>query len=128
MKLPMMIFKKLFYPLTIILVTLLTCSADLFQKGQVGFFGFSSLRVTIHQIAFLLFGLLASMRLFHVEKNKDYRLVYLIPMTIFTYNIGVNILDCRKTDFNTFGIKFSLSMLLVVVLIVRFLISKTKNA
>ncbi|PHS03635.1 MAG: hypothetical protein COA88_15500 [Kordia sp.] len=125
-----MTFKNLAYTLLILAVTVATYTASLFEKGIDGYFGFSSLRVTVHHISFLVFCFLASLRLFHVEKGKPYRFIYLVPILTMGYNLFVNALDARKTTFNEFTPKLTITLLVVVGVVVCYFIKrkKTNNA
>lgn len=122
-----MTYKQLFYSLLIILVTFFICVPDLFERGVKGYFGFSSLRVTFNQISLMTFGFLASLRLFHVEKAKPYRFLYLAPILLFGYNLFVNVLNVRKTDYNTFTPKVLIILGVTVISVIYFLIESRKD-
>jgi|GEM_PF-3167452 len=122
-----MTYKQLFYSLLIIIVTFFICVPDLFERGVKGFFGFSSIRVTLNQISLMTFGFLASLRLFHTEKTKPYRFLYLAPILLFGYNLFVNVLDARKTDYNTFTPKVLIILGVTVISVIYFLIESRKE-
>ncbi len=122
-----MTYKQLLYSLLIIIVTFFICVPDLFERGAKGFFGFSSLRVTFNQISLMIFGFLASLRLFHTEKGKPYRFLYLAPILLFGYNLFVNVLNVRKTDYNTFTPKILIILGVTVIAVIYFLIESRKE-
>jgi len=76
----------------------------------------------------MTFGFLASLRLFHTEKEKPYRFLYLAPILLFGYNLFVNVLDARKTDYNTFTYKITIIIGVLLGLAVYFFIKKRKKA
>ncbi len=125
-KLKIQTFKPLFYALVILVITIFTYTASLVPYDIEGYFGFSSLRVTLNQISFLLFAFLASCRLFYVEKGKAYRFVYLVPITVLGYDLVVNVLNARKTFFNEFTPKLGLTFLVLLLVTLYYFYKKAK--
>lgn len=106
------------------MLTVFTYAASMVPYNVEGWFGFSSLRVTVNQLSFYIFAFLASLRLFYVEKGKLYRFVYLVPITTLGYELAVNLLDARKTVFNEFTPKFALTIFIVVFIVLYYFLKK----
>ncbi len=126
MKSQIQMYKNLLYAIIIILLTVLTYTASVVQHNVEGYFGFSSLRVTINQLSFYLFAFLASCRLFYVEKGKPYRFVYLVPVTALGYNLLVNLFDARQTYFNEFTPRFGLTILVSLFVVFYYFNKRSK--
>lgn len=119
-------FKALLYAILVLIITIFTYVASLVPYNIEGYFGFSSLRVTINQISFYLFAFLASCRLFYIEKGRTYRFIYLIPIVVLGYNLLINIFDARQTYFNEFTPKIGLTFLVLLLITLYYFYKKAK--
>jgi len=120
-------YKKIIISIIILATTVFTYVASLISKGEEGLFGFSSLRVTFNQISFLTFALVASLRLFYLEKGKDYRFVYLVPIVVISYDLFVNVLDARKTYYNEFTPKLGITIVIVLGVLIGHVVKKQRK-
>jgi hypothetical protein len=123
-------YKNLLISIAIIVITIFTYVASTIDRGVGGFFGFSSLRVTFNQISLYTFCFLASLRLFHAERQKPYRFIYLVPIMSFGYDLFVNVLNARKTSYNEFTPRVTITFIVVVAVVVYYFVKKKtdKNA
>lgn len=108
-------YKSLVIGLSIILAAFLVYLHDFTDswRGMEGFSGFSSLRVALYHTFLLSFALYGWFRAFIESKGKIYRVTYIVPIVMVSYQLLVYLLDARDTTTNEFSTKIIFQVLVL---------------
>lgn len=110
----------------IIFITLLIYIHDTIPQGMARI-GKSSLRVYLYTVFAELRFLLVWFIVRHLAKGKSWRFVIWLPIIVTTYQLFIRVLVLQKTEFNDFNIKFVLTIVSFVGLIMFFFYKKALN-
>ncbi len=100
-------------------LTILLYLHDIIPKGM-GKIGKSSLRVYLYAVNSELRFLLVWFLVYWLAKGKSWRFVIWLPIFMTTYQLLIRVFLLQKTGFNNFNIKFIISVLLFLALVVFF--------
>ena len=110
----------------IVVTTLLIYLHDLIPKGS-GKIGKSSLRVYFYTVNSELRFLLVWFLVYALAKGKVWRFVIWLPILMTTYQLLIRIFSLQTTAYNDFNLKFVISLLVFIALIVFYFYRKRKD-
>ena len=110
----------------IVVTTLLIYLHDLIPKGS-GKIGKSSLRVYFYTVNSELRFLLVWFLVYALAKGKVWRFVIWLPILMTTYQLLIRIFSLQTTAYNDFNLKFVISLLVFIALIVFYFYRKRKE-
>jgi len=110
----------------IVVTTLLIYLHDLIPKGS-GKIGKSSLRVYFYTVNSELRFLLVWFLVYALAKGKVWRFVVWLPILMTTYQLLIRIFSLQSTSYNDFNLKFVISLLLFIALIIFYFYKKRKE-
>ncbi len=85
--------------------------------GKLGFSGFSSLRVGVFISSIFLLALFLGVRAFIESRGKYYRVAYLVPIVMISYQLLIYVFNGRDTKTNEFSVKIIFQVLVIPSLI-----------
>ena len=114
------------FSILIVLISTLPYIHDLIDVGvKEGFLGFSDFRVFLFILLNHVFALFGWMLAFYLAKGRSWRFVLMIPLFSVSYEIILKILNLRSTSLNDLDVKFTLLIILSLIIIVWYFRKKT---
>jgi len=93
-----------------------------------GFSGFKSLRTGVYFVSMFMMNLIGWILAFIFSRGKSYRIAFLIPIFMLSYQLAVYLFDARQTTTNEFTTKVIVNLSFAICIIASYFLLKNKRA